>query len=305
MRLPSPLARLGGAGVICIVAPVALVQIAAAWVDEPNSEVCVSFLQDSVHAKRAPQTLKRQMRKPVPKVFLGIKSSPQPEYSARRNAWRESNCSKAYADAGFEFAFFVGVPLDPSHELQGHVQGLLETSIEREIEKAMIDESDEYHDMEFVPFRDVYVDLSFKTLDLIRVGYDRGADYIVAHDDEYCASPKAIMDAIDAHAQESMSQQELWAGSYLWNGTEYPQLMPGANGLTAPYFGGHGYMLSRGLAKLIVQDDFGHNVMFGPYGNGSEDANLGKWVLYAQQRHNISVGMQTIPLISDIQRSTH
>lgn len=229
-----------------------------------------------------------------PKVFVGIFSAPQPKYIARRKLWRESKCAQGYIDAGFDHAFFLGAPLDPKHRTQSHAQGVLETPMERDYESAMFNESEKYHDIEFVPFRDFYGDLSFKLIRLLQVGYDRGADYIVKHDDEYCVSPEAVIDRINQHRNGTTSNIELYTGHSGFLGTEY-KAMRGANGMVAPYFNGWGIILSRGLVKFLVQDDLGHSVMFGPYGNDQDDSNLGKWVSYAQQRHNLSLDTRGTP----------
>lgn len=265
-------------------------------VDNTISNDGVCFLQTRLEPEKTARIRNEQDHKHLPNIFIGIESSPLPKYTARRQAWRKSACPRAYKAAGFQYAFFVGAPLDASHELQGHAQGRLETPSERKMEKAIEVESAEDQDIEVVPFRDVYGDLSYKLLDLLRVGYERGADYIVKHDDEYCASPEAIMKAIEAHKHGSNSKKELWAGQYLFSGTEYVA-QRGADGTTAPYFSGWGSMVSRGLAKLVAQSDLVHNVMFGPYGNDQDDSNLGKWISYAQQQHNVSVDMPVIPLL--------
>lgn len=49
------------------------------------------------------------------------------------------------------------------------------------------------------------------------------------------------------------------------------------------------YILSAGLARIIVDTDRVHTALFQRYGTSSEDANMGKWAKYASEKHGLHV----------------
>ena len=65
--------------------------------------------------------------------------------------------------------------------------------------------------------------------------------------------------------------------------------MAGPDGTTAPFHSGPSYVLSSGLARSIFVRDRLHTTFFYAYGSSSEDANMGKWVQYAEQVRGVAV----------------
>ena len=65
--------------------------------------------------------------------------------------------------------------------------------------------------------------------------------------------------------------------------------MAGPDGTTAPFHSGPSYVLSSGLARSIFVRDRLHTTFFYAYGSSSEDANVGKWVQYAEQARGVAV----------------
>ena len=65
--------------------------------------------------------------------------------------------------------------------------------------------------------------------------------------------------------------------------------MAGPDGTTAPFHSGPNYVLSSGLARSIFVRDRLHTTFFYAYGSSSEDANMGKWVQYAEQVRGVAV----------------
>ena len=63
--------------------------------------------------------------------------------------------------------------------------------------------------------------------------------------------------------------------------------MRGPHGEIAPFASGAALGVSRGLIKNIVVDNWDHSSMYHIYGTSSDDANLGKWILYAKQQNNL------------------
>jgi hypothetical protein len=88
------------------------------------------------------------------------------------------------------------------------------------------------------------------------------------------------------------------AGNYKWNGIEY-KMMAGVNGLIAPYFSGWCSFLSRKLVEYIVETDWPHTVMVGQYGTTADDANTGKWVQYATEKHGVQVDFVSKEMVTD------
>eukprot|EP00930_Biecheleria_cincta_P059740 TRINITY_DN4546_c0_g1_i1.p1 TRINITY_DN4546_c0_g1~~TRINITY_DN4546_c0_g1_i1.p1 ORF type:complete len:309 (+),score=47.85 TRINITY_DN4546_c0_g1_i1:69-995(+) len=221
-------------------------------------------------------------------VFIGIKSAPKSEYRSRRDHLRSSGCLKSIKDAGFSYAFVMGVPMSSGHDLTGHDQGGRDTPEERKNEEALLKEIEEHGDILMLSMRDQYADLTDKLIGVFDFGvHHTNAQYIMEVDDDKCVVPSVLKEIIDNH-RNSNKKSELWAGAYLFNGKEY-ESMKGPTGITAPYFSGNGCMLSRNLARTLIEDDHDHTMLFGIYGTTMDDANLGKWVKFAQEKHHVHV----------------
>lgn len=224
------------------------------------------------------------------KVFIGIKSAPKSEYKSRRDHLRSGGCLNDLKAAGFNYAFVMGVPMSHGHDLTGHDQGGRDTPEERKNEEALLKEIEDHGDILMLSMRDQYADLTDKLIGLFDFGvHHTNAHYIMEVDDDKCVVPSVVQAVIDQHQKSSsQSKKELWAGAYLFNGKEYGS-MKGPTGVTAPYFSGNGCMLSRNLARTLVEDDHDHTVLSGIYGTTADDANLGKWVSFAEEKHAIKV----------------
>lgn len=227
-------------------------------------------------------------------VFIGIKSAPQSEYKSRRDRLRSNGCLKSIRDAGFSFAFVMGVPVQHRHDLTAHDQGGTDTPQERQNEEALMKEIETHRDILLLSMRDQYADLTDKLIGILDFGiHQTNAQYVMEMDDDKCLVPSVLRTIIQNH-HESNETGELWAGAYLFSGTEYAQ-MEGPTGIIAPYFSGNGCMLSRNLARTLVDDDRDHTVLSGVYGTTADDANLGKWVQYAQEKHDLKVVFKSDP----------
>ena len=215
--------------------------------------------------------------------FVGIKSG----FVHRREAWRNSSCGRLYKQAKIPYLFFIGVPIVKGHDLTAHSQGAHDTPEERALQKALEQEAYMHRDINLGNYRDQYMDLSLKTLRILQYGLSQThADYIIVHDDEYCLNIDSL--------RKISHPQYLYAGYYLWQGTEY-KIMTGPEGDVSPFFSGALSMLSRDLADIIINVDAFHTVMYGYYGTSSDDSNIGRWVKWAREQHNISVSMEVVP----------
>ena len=227
-----------------------------------------------------------------PKVFLGIFSAPG--NIRRRTAWRESGCGKGLLAAGLQYAFVIGEPLDRGHDLTSHAQAGQYTHSETKLEEELSKESEQFDDIMFIPVKDAYQATVNKLLGIYSHGYSQiGAQYIMKADDEYCVQHKVLLASIAMH-EAAEERAEFYAGVYLFAGTEY-ESMRGPHGHVAPYFSGHGNVLSRGLVKLILEDDTEHTVLSGMYSTAGEDSILGHWIKYAKAAHGVKVDFETVP----------
>lgn len=221
--------------------------------------------------------------------FIGIKSG----YASRRAAWRNSSCVDWYAHHDVPYKFFIGVPIVKGHDLTAHHQGAYDRPEERVLERALEQEALAHDDMYFLPFRDQYMDITLKTIGILKFALENTrARYIIIHDDEYCADMKII--------RELPPSPYLYAGYSLFQGTEY-SIMKGPEGDVSPFFSGACSMLSRPLVAVLLGVDAVHTFMYGYYGTSSDDSNIGRWVKWAQEQHDIVVDYQQAPmLITDL-----
>lgn len=236
--------------------------------------------------------------------FVGIKSGIGEKYEARRNRWRESGCAAEYEKAGIQFAFFLGIPLDEGHDLTSHDQGGYATEREQDLAQALFNESQAKMDIEFVPMREAYADLSDKLLAILRHGYfNTDATYFGEHDDEFCVDPSSLLSEVNDCNKNKEDGEECWVGSYWFQGDEYDS-MKGVDGSLAGYFSGYGSLMSRGLAKYVVDVDYAHSALHAPYGTSADDANLGKWIQYAMDQHDVRVCVKTGMQLRDVEKET-
>lgn len=248
------------------------------------------------------QPLLSSMSQQAPRLFIGIKSSPLEKYRKRRDMWRKSACPKRYRDAGVQYRFFVGRPLLPGNDRTAHRQGTKDPLKMREAERSLHEESDKFGDISVLAIRDAYMDISHKLLGILNYGFLRTkARYILRHDDEYCVNLTVALGIIDAHETGDMSGSELYAGTYMFRGDEY-KAMKGAEGEIAPFMSGWCTIFSRGLLKYILETDWTHTVLFATYGTSSEDANSGKWVKYAQDKHGLRVDIRSKGMVEDVEK---
>lgn len=230
-------------------------------------------------------------------IFFGIKSGVSQKYFENRQRWRESDCPSRYAAAGITWKFFVGVPLDENHTLHGHNQGGLATDFEADIVRRLRNESLAYKDLQALSFRDQYMDLSYKTIEIMTYGFwFTEASFIGTHDDEFCLDVPKVLKLMSTALPQ---KQLLYAGHHLWSGSEDAS-MRGKSGTVAPYFSGWAYFLQRELVwyAIILSRDWA--IFHQDYGTASEDSNMGKWVAHAENVYGIRVKMAQADIVSEI-----
>lgn len=226
---------------------------------------------------------------------------------------QRENCREKFYDVAdrivadkklsLHFVFVVGIPSYDTRPVDDHVHGQLATAREINVASALLEEQRIHGDLYITPHRDHYRDLTEKKLGLLKRGVELGCNYIFKVDHEYCLNVEIATKLIDQHERQH-PDQELYLGNRLWTGLEHPDLMTGPNNETTPYFSGHLHGLSKGLASVIVYQDWTHSVLKAAYGTSSEDQNTGLWVQYASQVHGIKVNWVTSPRIRlDCRRS--
>lgn len=222
-------------------------------------------------------------------VFLGIKSGNGEKYRLRRDQWRASDCAVSYASAGISWKFMVGVPMDPKgHDLTKKSQSAKDTLHERQLATMLQEEVDQFGDINVLPMRDQYQDLTNKFLGVAQYAFFRtSAKFLGIQDDEFCLHVDRLDDILLNHIRLSPTK-ELWIGRVKFAGDEYPSML-GIAGMRAPYMSGWFSIFSRRLLGLIVEDDWTHTVLASQYGTQMDDSNAGKWVQHAIRKHNIEV----------------
>eukprot|EP00037_Helgoeca_nana_P021354 m.215362 g.215362 ORF g.215362 m.215362 type:complete len:381 (-) comp25613_c1_seq2:209-1351(-) len=250
----------------------------------------------AVPTRDAGKISKRKLR-----MFAGIKSGTSKTYQTRRKVWRESGCAEIYEKANIGYKFFIGVPLEKNHVLTHHQQGKHDTVHERELEKLLLDEAVKEGDVELLPLRDQYMDLTNKLLQIFRYGYyQTDADYVIEHDDEFCMKATVALETVAGYEEAKTSEVGLYAGTRLWQGTESNN-MKGPDGGRAPFFSGWCSFLSRSLLEYILVNDWAHTVMVGHYGTSSDDGNTGRWVQHLQKVHSVKVAYVEKKMITKIE----
>lgn len=197
----------------------------------------------------------------------------------RRKQVREK-CFPEIKAKGLDVRFFVGRPsfITPgSHQGQGARATPKEIEVSEELER----EISEYGDIEVVPFRDMYRDLTDKIAGIMLYALANGYENVLKIDDDQCAN----VDNVLGQAKAAGPGKAYYVGDYLWNGDEYPGMI-GPDGSHHKYFSGVCYMLTGDLARLIFVDYSAHTLLFAPYGTDSDDANMGKWYAYAKEHGN-------------------
>lgn len=207
-----------------------------------------------------------------------------------RNQQREL-CRPLYDSHKIKHFFVVGKPSYDDRPRDEHVQGQLYTVKEQRAALELMTEHEKFGDIVITPNRDYYRDISEKLMSSLKYSVEQGVDYILKTDDEYCIDINVAKRLI-TEARRKDPNNEIYMGHNLFDGTEY-SLMKGADGTIAPFMSGWVLGVSYNLASTIVQEDWVHSMMVAHYGTSSDDANLGKWVDWAVQKHNLTVDYVT------------
>ena len=228
--------------------------------------------------------------KSSPRIFAGILSAAL-NGGERRMRWRQEwTCGEQLNASGIPYKFIVGWPVDKSTDLTRTQQGVHATDSEAHTAELLRKESLIYKDLHFVNLPDTYLSLQAKTFALMEYGYSLGAQYVMKMDDDTCIKPHKLVEYLDAYEAKKRqgSPKALYAGYYQWQGSEYDS-MRGRDGAIHPYFSGPFYVLSKDLIQKIIQDDEVNSVLWASYGSYDEDAQMGRWVAFAEDQHNIHV----------------
>ena len=204
-------------------------------------------------------------------------------------------CFPEYEKHGLKATFVVARPSFDSRPHDAHAQGQLGTAKEHELSEKLLSEYQEYGDILFLPHRDYYRDMTEKLIGYLKYDFDYvGSDFVFKTDDEYCLRLGVIDRLIEKHKKDH-GEKELYAGTFLFQGTEY-ESMKGPHKELAPFMSGASFGISKGLVKDIISDHWAHTCMYHAYGTSSDDANIGKWISYAKE----TSGLETEYVVGNI-----
>ena len=216
-----------------------------------------------------------------PLISIYIHSGPALLKGRQR---QRKHCFPLYKKYNITSTFVVARPSFDNRSHHAHAQGQHGTTKEHVLSEMLLNESKQYGDILLLQHRDYYRDMTDKMLAYFKHDYTHvKSKYIFKTDDEYCLNIPTILNILKKYKDH---KKELYIGYYLWKGTEYKS-MRGPHGEIAPFASGAALGVSRGLIKNIVIDNWDHSSMYHIYGTSSDDANLGKWILYAKQENNI------------------
>ena len=216
--------------------------------------------------------------------LLSIYIHSGPELIKGRQLQRK-HCFPLYKQYNISSTFVVGRPSFDNRPHDAHAQGQQGTAKDQFLSHTLFNESMQYNDILLLQHRDYYRDMTDKMLAYFKHDYiNIKSKYIFKTDDEYCLNISKVLSILKSYEGH---ENELYVGSYFHNGTEYSS-MKGPRGEVAPFSSGAALGVSRGLVKNIVVDNWDHSCMYHMYGTSSDDANLGKWILYAKEQNNVS-----------------
>jgi Galactosyltransferase len=217
---------------------------------------------------------------------------------------QRKSCGSLYQSHGIQLLFAVGRPSDPAeHDCPqsrtggNKPPGRTGTELEQNLSIALLQEQEMYQDLIVTPHRDSYLDMTDKLLGVLRHGVAADVDYIFKMDDEYCLNVDIALGIIREH-EARHPNDELYVGCYQMQGIEFGN-MRGPHNETSPFMIGAGFGVSRHLAETIVDTDWVHSALYAAYGTSADDANLGKWIDYAMEKHNMTVQTKVSTFLID------
>lgn len=219
--------------------------------------------------------------KHMPLLSIYIHSGPSLIEGRQR---QRKHCFHSYRKHNITSTFVVARPSFDDRPHNAHAQGQHGTTKEHALSEMLLNESNQYNDMLLLQHRDYYRDMTDKMLAYFKYDYTHvNSKYVFKTDDEYCLNIPNVLKVLETHKKSS---NELYVGYYMFKGTEYER-MKGPHGEIARFASGAALGISRGLVENIVNTNWAHSSLYHIYGTSSDDANLGKWIVYAQQTNKI------------------
>lgn len=219
--------------------------------------------------------VKRLPLKHGPVVSIYIHSGPDLRLGREK---QRKHCFPNYKKHNVSAKFVVARPSFDSRAHHAHAQGQQGTTKEHEVSEKLLNESNYYSDILLLQHRDYYRDMTDKMLGYLKYDYTNvQSRYVFKTDDEYCLDIARVLQILDKYKNSS---KELYIGYYMFKGTEY-ESMKGPHGEIARFASGAALGISRGLVQNIVDTNWVHSSLYHIYGTSSDDANLGKWIQYA------------------------
>mmetsp|Transcript_125271 Transcript_125271/g.198562 ORF Transcript_125271/g.198562 Transcript_125271/m.198562 type:complete len:262 (+) Transcript_125271:68-853(+) len=204
-------------------------------------------------------------------VYIGVISAPR--NIEKRMRVRQSYLTKlreANTDGRVLAEFIIG------HEALvgvGHQQGIQARLEDQKLEEEIIAEAKTFGDVRRIMLPETYQNLPDKTLHFLQQGVALKYDFLLKADDDQ----EVDLEFVEKYASNHNGSELIYAGRSLFDKEAYAS-QEGADGKFVPYFSGSCYLLSFGLANLIVGVNSTHTGQFLSYGSSSEDVDMGRWV---------------------------
>jgi len=202
-------------------------------------------------------------------LFIAIPSGLNQKYKKRRELFRKKIINNYYKKYNITYKFFVGLPLLDNLNL-GHIQSSKYSDDEIKIMKSISKEIELYNDIIILPFRDIYIELHLKTINILRwFIHNKHENYIVCHDDRYHLDVEYFLLKI-----HNIKDEYIYGGNCLWD-KPYYEMQKCYDDSFIPYFSGHMIIWNRKLLSEIIKDNI---ELYGIIGPNSEDMQTGIWV---------------------------
>lgn len=210
-------------------------------------------------------------------------------YESRR-CQRETCHVNEYEPNGIVHRFAVGMPSYDKAPVDNHRQGKIGTEREVALAKTLLREHEGFKDILMTPHRDFFRDLSEKRLGILKFGIEQKCRYTFKVDEEFCMNVTVAREMIAAHERDHPHEELYIGNSLFYKGSKHLETISRPGGEpAAPYMSGWLNGVSNKLSSYIVGKDWTHSVLRLAYGTSSEDVNLGLWVDFARNKHNVSV----------------
>jgi len=203
----------------------------------------------------------------------------------RRENYRSGDLYKFMKEKNIPLKFLMG---HPEYHGSGHTQGIVMTEEQLKVIERVNKEQEKYNDIYFLTLPDTYFTLDDKLFDLLRLGEESNASFVMKSDDDFEITTQLLNKVIEKLISLRSTygpDHVLYGGGYIFKGDEYRQ-MYGPHREHSKYFSGAApTIFSHHLTQYLSDMNF----LFTYYGNSSEDKTVGEMIHKIQMDKNITV----------------